>query len=455
MKIQHTKNEDYTGTVSVILEEGELDEKANQRLKELRKKITMPGFRPGKVPMSLVKKQYGEAARAEALEKILTDALSRFKDENKLNLIGQFLPVTNTDKDSSTYQFEYAQMPPFDIDWDKLKKENKIYQIEVSGEEVNDEIEYLQTKHGKTEKVEKFEPGTLFTGFIVAQDNKEWLSVINLKYEDTYKKTAAELEKLDKEGITLTLGEIKKKKIIDQETYEYLKDKGATDETVFELKKLDIQKIIPAELNEEFFKQVFPGKEIKTGEEFKQVLREEMEKHWNNTVKADTQNQILYRLYDYVQMDIPIDFLKRWIKETEETVDEEQLEKLANEYVKAYKFNAWFNHFLEENQPVVTQEDLITKASADLYNHILSNPEQYPTLPTLEEIQSYAEYYLQDEKYKSNIERRVLEDKFVDHIYQKLAEETKPEKVDIKKYREQTQPDAKITKKDKNSEKTQ
>ncbi len=442
MKIQHIKNNDFTGRVNVILDKEELNGKTEVKLKSLRKKIRMPGFRPGKVPMSLIKKQYGEAARAEALEKLLTEALSDFKKEQKLELIGQFLPVKNDENEKNNdqiiYSFDYAEIPPFEIDWEKIKQ-NKIYKIEISDEDLEKEIEYLQQKHAKIEDSDKFEEGTVFIGYVKAKDNKEIFTLIHLKYEDTYKKTAATLDKLDKDEMELTLAEAKKKKIINKNITDELKQKGATDETVLILKKLGIKKFIPAEINEEFFNLIFPGKKLKSEEEFRKALREDMEKQWNHNMKMNIQNTILSRIDEYVKMDIPLDFLKRWIKETEEITDEEKLNDLLNEYIKYYKYTSWINRFIKEENPTFSREELISKATSDLYHHMLSNPQQFPNLPAFEEIQSLAEYYLQDEKYKTRMEQQLIDDRFIDYVYSQLTEKTEPETITVEEYRKKSQ----------------
>ncbi len=139
MKVSQENNGVLTSLVKVEVEANYYKQEVEHQLREQRKKMTMPGFRPGQVPMSMVKKMYGVAVKAQAIENVMSDNLYKFIEDNKIKVLGS--PLANDEKtpkadfekeNNFTFYFDVAQQPEFDLD---LKKhEATSYEIEPTDE---------------------------------------------------------------------------------------------------------------------------------------------------------------------------------------------------------------------------------------------------------------------------------------------------------------------------------
>ena len=138
------------------------EENVKKAIKEFSKKASMPGFRPGKVPAGLVKKQYGTSILAEEVNKLLQENLYNYIRENKVNMLGEPLPTADNDKvelvegGTFTFKFELALAPEFKVE---LSKDDKIayYNVEVADEMVNSQVEMYRQRGGSYDKVESYD----------------------------------------------------------------------------------------------------------------------------------------------------------------------------------------------------------------------------------------------------------------------------------------------------------
>jgi trigger factor len=161
----------------------------------------------------------------------------------------------------------------------------------------------------------------------------------------------------------------------------------------------------PKELNEEFFTQLFPGQEVKTEEEFRQKVREELEKQW----EAESRNQLHHNLYhvllDNTQVEFPVEFLKRWLKtqgaEGQQKTDEE-VEKELPAFLNQLKWSVITEKLIEGNNIQVQQDDVRQFAKQQLLGYMGG---------TLDEEQEWVKDY---------IDRMMKDRKFVEDAYNRL-----------------------------------
>jgi trigger factor len=122
MNIELQKTGDLTATLKIDLTNSDYQENVNKVLKEYQRKAQMPGFRPGKVPFGLTKKMYGQAATADEINKLLSEALDNYIKDNNLQLLGN--PLANTEKteqvdftsgEDMSFYFDLAMAPSFEV----------------------------------------------------------------------------------------------------------------------------------------------------------------------------------------------------------------------------------------------------------------------------------------------------------------------------------------------------
>ena len=143
MKITEDKINNLYGTLKVHIQADEYQTQVNDAIKGYRKKINMPGFRSGNVPVSLIKKKYGISIKVEEINKIISKELTDYLQKNKLPIFGYPIPKESKVDWSSdeNYVFEYdlGYKPSFKIVYPK-QKDVKFYEIKVDKKQLDDNI---------------------------------------------------------------------------------------------------------------------------------------------------------------------------------------------------------------------------------------------------------------------------------------------------------------------------
>lgn len=165
------KNQDATSAIlSVNIQEADYSALVEKQLKNFRQKANIPGFRPGMVPMGLIKKQYGTAVKAEEINKLLQTKIFEYIRENKIDMLGEPLPIEsqqagiNMAEDKEfTFEFEIALAPKFDATLDKNDK-LAYYRIQPTDEMIEGQVNAYAQRCGEYKKVDSFENGDMLKG---------------------------------------------------------------------------------------------------------------------------------------------------------------------------------------------------------------------------------------------------------------------------------------------------
>ena len=156
--------------LSVTIQEADYSALVEKQLKNFRQKANIPGFRPGMVPMGLIKKQYGTAVKAEEINKLLQTKIFEYIRENKVDMLGEPLPIEAQqaginmaeDKDF-TFEFEIALAPKFDAVLDKNDK-LAYYRIQPTDEMIEGQVNAFAQRCGEYKQVESYENGDMLKG---------------------------------------------------------------------------------------------------------------------------------------------------------------------------------------------------------------------------------------------------------------------------------------------------
>ena len=322
MKISRKDNDALNTLITINIERNDFEDKVKKVLTDYRKKANIPGFRKGHVPMGMIKKQYETAVTADEVNKLLQQNLDQYLKEEKINILGNPLPVTKEDLDwkatELSFSFELGLSPEFEV---KLTEKNKVthYQITATDEMINDQVKHYRKQFGK----------------LVPQKN----AIDDYEITAAIKNEAAEIETTH----TFDLGQIKGKanlsafgkatlgEVIQLKFKNLFKDeaiatrilnvsadklKEIEGEISFDIK--EINERVLAEMNQEFFDKIYGPDAVKSEEEMKAKITEGIEKQFEQQSDQKLLNDVTEYLVAKTKFDLPADFLKKWMQNSVE-----------------------------------------------------------------------------------------------------------------------------------------
>jgi len=393
MNVSQEKTGDLTFSLKIELEEKDYREIVDKQLRDQRKKVNMPGFRPGQVPMSMVKKMYETPVKAQEIERLMSDNLYKYITDNKIKILGSPLannektPKINWEKDTTfVFYFDLATQPEFSIDL--AKEKTTLYEIEPTEETLEKFVDDIRMRYGKLENPETISEKDMLYGHLEEIDSegekKEGRADTNatIFVERIALKTIKDKFIGKKKGSKITFKPHKAFKDINHlatvlhKTGEECKDFSA--ECTFTVE--NIQRMNMAEMNEEFFKRVYKDKNIKTEEEFKQVAKDDLCKTYDQQADNYFFNKASEQIVKETKMDLPMEFLKRWLVETSEgKITAEDMEKNTDKYLDGIKWQLIEGKLIEDNKIEIKNEDIINYYKTELL------PNYFPAMPNQSE----------------------------------------------------------------------
>lgn len=346
--------------------------KVESALKAHQKKAAVPGFRPGKVPTGMIKKMYGKSILVDEINKLLNDSLYRYLHENKIEVLGNPLPKTDTQIDWDNqkdfeFLYEMGLAPKFTVDL-SAKDKFTYKTVRIDEELVNKYITDVAKRYGKVEQVEVSTADDLLTGDFVELDAggeilpggifKTGSLFLERVKDENVKKQLVGLKKDDK--VVLEADKIFEKPAdlaallgLDAATAANFKSK-----VQFTIKS--VSRLTPAEINQEFFNKIYGEGVVNSEEEFRAKVRQELSSIFVNDSERKFYNEVVEHLMNKVQFNLPEDFLKRWIiAVNEKPVTREQVDAEFENYAKGLKWQLIENKIIKENNIQVTKEEVI------------------------------------------------------------------------------------------------
>ena len=169
MNITFENPDKVNGLLTITVEKEDYQEQVEKTLKNYRKRAQVPGFRPGMVPMGMIRKQYGAAVKVDEVNRLLGDKLMEYIRENKIHMLGEPLPSEkqepqDLEKDGPlTFVFDIAVAPEFKAE---LSEKDKIdyYTITVDDKLVDEQVQMYAQQAGEFQKAEVFGGNDTLTG---------------------------------------------------------------------------------------------------------------------------------------------------------------------------------------------------------------------------------------------------------------------------------------------------
>ncbi|MDX1446560.1 trigger factor family protein, partial [Lishizhenia sp.] len=179
MNVTRENVDELNAILKVEVAKEDYEKKVNDVLSNYRKQANIPGFRKGKVPMGMIKKQYGAAVLGDELNKIVNDALYNYIQENEIEILGNPIPKNDAEvkgdfNNPADFEFTYeiGLAPEFDI---KLSGRNKYDYVKVKADDkvVDQEIDNMRRRYGKLSAGEKVGENDLVMGQFVELVKKD------------------------------------------------------------------------------------------------------------------------------------------------------------------------------------------------------------------------------------------------------------------------------------------
>lgn len=286
MNISHKKIDDINAKITVDLAPEDYNPAVDKAIKEQAKKAKLPGFRPGLVPTSHIRRTYGKSILFDEINRVINERISAYITEEKLEVLGQPLPVDGEDdakynwdfKDNFSFNYEIGLAPQFDIPFTS-ETEFTEYDIKADEATLAERIKNLRRSYGKMTNPEVSEEGDVLYATL-KQDKEEGLentaSVRTDIIEDTeIKKSLIGLKKDDSVKIDVkkafNTADLARILGITEEEVENL------DVTTFDLTVKNINRLEESDLDQNFFDKLFPVGEVTTEEQFNEKVKEEVE----------------------------------------------------------------------------------------------------------------------------------------------------------------------------------
>jgi trigger factor len=424
MNITKENIDDLNALLKVEIKKADYEENIEKVLRDYRKKANVKGFRPGMVPIGLVKKMYGKAVKLDEVNKLVSDSVHKYLHDEKVEVLGDPLPKADEqefiDFDNQadfTFTFELGLTPQFEI---KLSKKNKViqYQITVDEKMKNDYLSNYTRRYGEFKLAEKTEEKDMLKGNIAGlEESNEGLKAENTTISIDIMKD----EKIKKHFIGKKIDDeidfdLRKALPNDFEIAGILnkkKEEVADVNGKFRFTIKEIKRFEPAEIGQELFNKVYGEGIINSEDEFLNRIEEEIV----NSLKKESDYKVMLDVkklaLEKTDFSLPEDFLKKWLLRVNEKTTEEQIEKEFESFRSDLKWQLIRNKIARENEIKISEEELLAEASNitryqfQQYGLYYANDEQ---------IENYAKEMLKREEDAKRIAEKILEEKAIDKL---------------------------------------
>jgi trigger factor len=431
VEITLVKQNDSKATLKVNLLVSDYEPQVKSKLKDYGKKVTMNGFRPGKVPASMVNKMYGKSVKIDEINSLVIKKLQDYINDQKLHIIGYPLPAVDSAKDldwdsNVDYNFDYevGLVPSFNYTLDsKITLEQ--YEIEANEKSLNETLDNLRKQYGQMSDGESVQEGDFVSGelkevngsftnntmFPTNRLNKKGLAIFdNKKVGDVI---SFNIEGLFDDAINLAYVTGRGKEDIENIKGEY----------TFSI--TSIRRSAAADLNQEFFDKIFGAGTVSTEEEFKAKLAETIAENYKREAEAALTKTVKDHFVKSTSFTLSQDFLKRWLLVSNEgKVTAEQVEKEFAPFEEELKWSLIKTKIGEDNSIKVEHEEVLGQAKDMILAQFGMTTVSEEMKETIDKI---AENYLQHENGKNyqNLYEQAFNSKVFNFIKEKITLKTK------------------------------
>ncbi|HTM97253.1 MAG TPA: trigger factor [Pedobacter sp.] len=428
MNITQEKVDDLNAVVKITIAPEDYASRVEKSLKEQAKKANLPGFRKGMVPVAHIKKMYGKSILVEEINTLLSETLTKHLTDNKVEVLGQPLPILDDttefkwdNTDEFVFNYELGLAPAVDVEITS-KDKFTYYDVKADEETLAARITNIRKSYGKMTNPEvaaegdviyadlvqlspdgtAFEGGITSTGSIrtdLVTDKKILKTLVGLKKDDVIE---LDVQKAFDNNETV----IAKLLNIGEEDAKELKSK-------FQVTVKNVNRLEESDLNQEFFDKIF-GPGLVTDEAgFRAKITEEVESMFQQDADRKLQNDIYTQLTSQTKMQLPDEFLRKWLKATNEKLTDEELAQGYDDFAKNLKWTLIENKIITDNEIKIDYKDVFETAKQRLDAQFrMYSPQPMPE----EQLAQYTATFLQEKENANRIFDEVKALKVFDYI---------------------------------------
>ena len=386
MNITQENTDKLNAILNVKVEEADYAERVDTVLKDYRKQARVDGFRPGKVPMGIIKKMYHTPVLVDEVNKLVSESLFEYLKENNVSILGEPLPhkgeeqkVDFENDKEFEFKFDLGLAPEFSLEV-TAKDKVPYYKIKVDKKQQDEYKDSLLGRFGEFISVDKAGKDELIKGTLVKVD-KEGKEVENgIRVENV--SMSLDMMKDDDQKVLFSgaaggdevVFDVKKAYPNDTEVASLLridKTEVAMLEGTFKCVIEEVQKFEKAILGTEFYDKVYGEGEVKTEEEFTKRVTEEIALNYERESEYRFMVDARETLIKKAKIDLPVEFLKRWMVETNEQITEEQVKEDFEKYEDDFRWQLIKESLLKQQDIKVSEEEALDAAKGMALNQYM------------------------------------------------------------------------------------
>ena len=377
MNISFENPDKVNGLLTITVEEADYQASVEKTLKDYRKKANYPGFRPGMVPMGLIKKQFGASAKMDAINKLIGEQIYKYMQDNKIQMLGEPLPSEKQEAQDLekpapyTFAFDIAVAPEFKIE---LNGHNKIdhYTITVDDALIDRQVDMFASRSGSYEKAESYEDNDMLKGDLRELDEQgntkeggvtvEAASIMPNYIKNEAQKALFNGAKLG-DIITINPSEAYESEAEIASLLKVERDRVKDFKGNFSYQITDIQRYKKHPVDQELFDQMFGKDTVKDEKAFREKIAEGLKAQL--TVDADYKFILDVRAYcekKVGKLQFPDALLKRIMLNNNKDKGEEFVEKNYEQSVKELTWHLIKEQLVAANQIKVDDADVLNAA---------------------------------------------------------------------------------------------
>jgi len=446
MNITLNKTDSVNAVITIEVEKADYVTEVENSLKDLRKNAVVDGFRKGMVPPSFIRQKYGKAILFEEINKLISKKLSDYIQENKPDFLGDPLPSENQkpidfDKQEDfVFTFDIGLSPKIDV---KLTKDDQMpyYQIQITEEMIEKQIENFKSQFGSHEMVDDVEEKDLIKGNLVELDEsgnpkENGMNRENVVLMPLYIKNNEEKAKFlnSKPQTSIVFNPHLAYEGNEAEISSLLnikKDELNNHSGDFSFEITEISRYKPAELNQDLFDKIFGPGIIDSDTMFRNRIKENLKQQLSFESDYKFFIDIRKLLEEKVSgIQLPDAYLKRWLLNSDKKRTPESIEEEYPEIIKELRFHLIKEHLIEENEITIEENDLqeyakqLTKVQFSQYGMYNISDDS---------LNNYAQEMLKKQETYKALGDKIFEDKLIKILKEQVTLE--PNEISAEEFR--------------------
>lgn len=430
MNITANNNDAVSMRLTVNVEENDYKAKVNDELKRIGRTHQIPGFRKGHISIADLQRRFGRQVTSDVINQVVFDAVLKYIEDNKLNVLGAPLPVEVKELDLKnnkefTFEYDLAIAPELNVTVDN-SVELPYYEIEVSDSMIDEQDQAFRKRFGAQVSGEEFEADALVKGSIVELNEdgsvKEGEDAIKEEggiVAPMYFAGKEEADKFNgaKVGDKVVFNPRNAAGSNETELSSMLnidKERAASVQGNFEFTISEIIVVRPAELGEEFYANVFGKDKVKDEAEYRNAIKEIIAKELSGN------SQMIFRfaarknfMEKYGDMQLPDALLKRWLISRNEELTEENIDARYENISTDLKWQLVKEQVAQKLEIKIEEADILNfakgLAAQQFAQYGMHNVDE-------ETIERYAKSIMEDKNYRSNLIEQVGDIKLFDSL---------------------------------------